>query len=116
MPTKSANAWFGSLATSWACGEPAPKTVGMSIPVFSRIVLAVATAPTLQPAPRNGTQGAGAVLPAAVSMLGFVSVGVLVVGSKMGEVQYANETPKLLVPSGSKQRNLLETGTPWRSP
>src|ERR1051326_4593741 len=76
MPTKSANAWAGLAVTSAACGEPAPKTVGMSVAMFSSTVLAVATWPTLQPARVYGTHGAGAFLPSAVSMLNVVSVGV----------------------------------------
>src|SRR5258708_7263141 len=102
MPTKSANAWPGSDATSAAWGEPAPKTVGMSVEMFSRTVFAVATWPTLQPARVYGTHGAGALWPSAVSMLNFVSLGADVVGSKIGSVQYANETPTLVVPSGLK--------------
>src|SRR5712692_8533769 len=87
IPTKSANACPGLFFTSIASGEFAPNTVGISMAVFSRIVFAAATAPTLQPARVYGTQGAGAFLPAAVSILGVVSVGVNVVGSKSGEVQ-----------------------------
>src|SRR5258708_5123744 len=102
IPTKSANACPGLLATSCACTEPAPKTVGMSVAIFSRIVFAVATAPTLHPARVDATHGAGALCPSAVNMLNCVSVGVLVVGSKIGSVQYANETPRLLLPSGLK--------------
>src|SRR5712692_8128984 len=102
IPTKSAKACPGLVATSMAWGEPAPKTVGMSVAMFSSTILAVETAPKLQPARVNGTQGAGAFLPAAVIMLNFVSVGVEVVGSKMGSVQYAKETPRLLVPLGLK--------------
>src|SRR5260370_40670033 len=79
--------FFSSSLTCFASMEVAPKTVGMSIAMFSRIVFAVATAPKLQPALVNGTQGAGAFLPSPVSMLGFVSVGALVVGSKIVEVQ-----------------------------
>src|SRR5438477_13219360 len=102
MPTKSAKAWPGLDATSMAWGEFAPNTVGISVAMFSRMVLAVATAPTLQPARVKGTQGAGAFLPSAVSMLGRVSVGVDVVGSNSESVQYAKETPVLEVPSGLK--------------
>ena len=50
-------------------------------------MLAVPAAPKLQPARVYGTQGAGAFLPDALSMLNFVSVGLEVVGSKMGSVQ-----------------------------
>src|SRR5258708_38801507 len=102
MPTKSANAWPGFEATSAAWGDPAPKTVGMSVAMFSSTVFAVATWPTLQPARVNGTHGAGALWPSAVSMLNVVSLGVEVVGSKIGSVQYANDTPRLVVPSGLK--------------
>src|SRR5712691_9958444 len=110
MPTKSLNAWQlgveslhpGSDETSSACGDPAPKTVGMSVAMFSSTVLAVATCPTLQPARVYGTHGAGAFLPSAVSMLYLVSVGADVVGSKIGSVQYANETPRLVEPVGVK--------------
>ena len=70
--------------------------------MFSSTVLAVATWPTLQPARVYGTHGAGAFLPPAVSMLKLWSVGVDVAGSKIGSVQYANETPVLVVPSGLK--------------
>ncbi len=87
MPTKSANACPGLFVTSCASGEPAPNTVGISVAIFSSIVFAVATAPKLQPARVNGTQGAGAFMPWAVSMLKVVSVGADVVGSKMGSVQ-----------------------------
>ena len=50
MPTKSANACPGLAVTSAAWGELAPKTVGMSVAMFSSTVFAVATSPTLQPA------------------------------------------------------------------
>jgi len=40
-------------------------------------------------------------------MLNVVSVGAEVVGSKIGDVQYAKETPRLLVPLGLKYRKLL---------
>ncbi len=102
IPTKSAKACLGFDTTSFASTEPTPNTVGISIAVFSRIVLAVATAPKLHPALVKGTQGAGAFFPEAVSMLNVVSVGVEVVGSKIGDVQYAKETPRLLVPFGLK--------------
>src|ERR671937_1712017 len=75
MPTKSAKAWPGLVATSAASGEPAPKTVGMSIAVFSRIVFAVATAPKSQPARVYGTHGAGAILPFSLIISGVVSNG-----------------------------------------
>src|SRR5260221_14728049 len=100
MPTKSAKALSGSALTSAAWDELAPKTVGMSVAMFSSTVFAVATWPTLQPARVNGTHGAGALCPSAVSMLNVVSLGVEVVGSKIGSVQYANDTPRLVVPSG----------------
>src|SRR5262249_9114613 len=115
IPTKSAVAWAGFADTSAASGEPGPKTVGMSVPMFSRTVFAVATAPKSQPARVNGTHGAGAFLPSAVSMLYVVSVGVAVVGSKIGSVQYANVTPVFEVPFGLKYRKLLATGAPLRS-
>src|SRR6266851_7738097 len=110
MPTKSLNAWQsivckwhpGSNETSLAWGDPAPKTVGMSVAMFSSTVFAVATWPTLHPARVKGTQGAGAFIPSAVSMLNLVSVGLEVVGSKIGSVQYANETPRFEVPFGLK--------------
>jgi len=35
-------------------------------------------------------------------MLNLVSVGADVVGSKIGSVQYANETPRLVEPVGVK--------------
>ena len=57
-----------------ASGEPAPKNDGMSMPVFSRIVFAVATAPTSQPARVNGTHGAGAILPFSLIISGVRSV------------------------------------------
>src|SRR6266568_5123128 len=102
MPSKPANAWPGFDLTSAASVELAPKTVGMSVAMFSSTVFAVATWPTLQPARVYGTHGAGALLPSAVSMLNLVSVGVEVVGSNSGSVQYANETPRLVVPFGLK--------------
>ena len=64
-----------------------PKTVGISTAIFSRMVFAVATPPTLHPARVNATQGAGALFPLAVSMLNVVSAGVEVLGSKSGAVQ-----------------------------
>ena len=51
----------GLAVASVASGELAPKTLGTSEPVFSRMVLAAATEPTSQPAGVKGTQGAGAV-------------------------------------------------------
>src|SRR5258708_29731834 len=102
MPTKSACAFAGIVDASVACGVPGPNTLATSTAVFSRILFAVATEPKLQPALVNGTQGAGAFMPWAVSMLKVVSVGVEVLGSKIGSVQYAKETPRLLVPLGLK--------------
>src|SRR5690349_5953259 len=105
MPTKSANAWPGLAITSAASGEPAPNTVGMSIAVFSRMVFAVATAPKSQPARVNGTHGAGATLPFSLIMVGVVLKGGAFTppgGVKTGAVQYANETPEFVVPSGLK--------------
>src|SRR5882724_3001972 len=98
MPTKSAKPCGGFAATSAASSELGPNTIGMSIAVFSRIVLAVATAPKSQPARVNGTQGAGAILPFSLIISGVVSV-LLPAGSKSGAVQYANETPVRIVPS-----------------
>ena len=98
MPTKSAKAWPGFAATSAASGDEGPKTVGMSMAVFSRIVFAVATAPKSQPARVNGAHGAGATLPFSLIIVGVVSV-VVPAGSKSGAVQYANETPVRVVPS-----------------
>ena len=57
-----------------ASGDPGPKNVGMSTPVFSRIVFAVATAPTSQPARVYGTHGAGAILPFSLIISGVRSV------------------------------------------
>src|SRR2546427_2232127 len=82
MPTKSLNAWQsggdllhpGSDETSSACGEPAPKTVGMSVAMFSSTVFAVATWPTSQPARVNGTHGAGAFSPFSLIISGVRSV------------------------------------------
>src|SRR5579859_2659473 len=48
---------------SFASGEPAPKTWVMSLPLFSRTMLAVETAPKLQPALTYGTHGAGRTFP-----------------------------------------------------
>jgi hypothetical protein len=87
MPTKSANVCPGFDATSCASGELAPKTVGMSMAVFYRIVLAVATVPKSQPARVNGTHGAGVIFPFSLIISGLVSVGVVVDGSKRGAVQ-----------------------------
>src|SRR5262249_55409599 len=111
-----AKACPGFDATSAASGEFAPNTLGTSGPVFSSTALAVATMPTSHPARVNATHGAGAFLPSAVSMLNVVSVGVVVLGSKIPSVQYANDTRGLLEPSGLKYRKLFETGTPMRSP
>src|SRR5262249_45188342 len=98
IPTKSANAWPGLALTSAASGEPAPNTVGMSMAVFSRMVLALATAPTSQPARVYGTHGAGAIFPNSLIIVGVVSVGVAgLLGSKSGAVQYAKETPGFVV-------------------
>src|SRR5207237_9697598 len=86
IPTKSANAWPGFAVTSAASGEPGPKTVGMSIAVFSRTVFAVPTAPKSQPFRVYGTHGAGAILPFSLIISGVVSV-VLPAGSNNGAVQ-----------------------------
>src|SRR2546425_8761901 len=87
IPTKSANACPGFDATSAACGELGPNTVGMSVAMFSSVTFAVPTPPKLQPALVYGTHGAGAFRPFAASILNVVSVGVDVVGSKIGSVQ-----------------------------
>src|ERR1700674_2382414 len=87
-------------AASVACGEVAPKTVGMSIEVFSSSMFAVPTPPTLHRARVKGTHGAGAFLPCAVRMLVVRSVPAAPVGWNSGAVQYANETPVLLFPFG----------------
>ena len=58
----------------------------MSIAVFSRIVLAVATAPKSQPARVYVTHGAGAILPFSLIISGVVSP-TAPAGSKSGEVQ-----------------------------
>src|SRR5262249_9183779 len=101
-PTKSANDWVPaappSPATSIASGEPEPNTVGMSMAVFSRTVLAVPIAPKSQPARVYGTHGAGATLPSSSIIVGLVSV-VVPAGSKRGAVQYAKDTPVRVVPS-----------------
>src|SRR5262249_49825794 len=102
IPTKSANGWAGLDLTSAASGEFAPNTVATSMAVFSRIMLAPATTPTLQPARVYGTHGAGAIFPSSLIIVGVVSVGVVVLGSKSGAVQYANETPGFVVPFGLK--------------
>ena len=65
-------------------------------------MLARPAAPKSQPARVYGTHGAGACLPASVIMFGAVSEGVVVDGSKIPSVQYANETPVPVVPSGWK--------------
>jgi hypothetical protein len=56
--------WIGG-----ASGEPGPNTLGTSGPMFSSTVFAVPTAPQLQPARVNGTQGAGSLRPSAPIML-----------------------------------------------
>src|SRR5262245_29246357 len=118
MPTKSANDWVPaappSPATSSASSDPGPKTVGMSIAVFSRTVFAVAIAPTSQPARVYGTHGAGAILPCSLIISGVVSV-VEPAGSNSGAVQYAKLTPVRVVPSVLKYQNEFETGWPIRS-
>src|SRR5512140_3191186 len=97
-PPKSAKACAGFAATSVASGEPAPRTVGISMAVFSSTVLATPTAPKSQPLRVKGTHGAGAILPFSLIISGVVSV-VLPAGSKRGAVQYANDTPVRVVPS-----------------
>ena len=105
-----------STSSRAASGEPGPNTFGTSGPVFSRIVLAAATAPTSQPARVNGTHGAGATLPSGATIVGAVSVGAAVVGSNTPSVQYANVTAGFEVPAGVKYRYELDTGWPMRSP
>src|SRR5262249_23177624 len=112
MPTKSANVCVagvpGLSPAAWiASGEPAPKTVAMSIPVFSRIVFAAPTAPKSHPARVKGTHGAGATLPFSLIIVGAKSVWAAggnggPVGSKSAAVQYANDPPVRLVPAGVK--------------
>src|ERR1700686_2687778 len=87
-------------AASVACGEVAPKTGGMWIELLASSKVAVPTPPTLHPARVKGTHGAGAFLPCAVSMLVVRSVTAAPVGSNSGAVQYANETPVLVLPVG----------------
>ena len=62
---------------SVACGDGLPNTLVMSplalVLVFSRTVLAVATAPKSQPARVYGTHGAGAFFPSGVTMFGTLS-------------------------------------------
>ncbi len=83
--------------------EPGPKTFGISGLLFSSTALALATIPTSHPARVNETHAAGAFFPASVSMLGVVLVGLIGnVGSKIGSVQYANETAGSVLPSGLK--------------
>ena len=84
--------------------------------MFSRIVLAAATAPTSQPARVYATHGAGAIFPSGPTIVGAGSVGVAVVGSNTPSVQYANVTAGLEVPAGVKYRYELDTGWPLRSP
>src|SRR5438132_13666215 len=119
IPTKSAcdfGAVFGVVvdapysALTWAASaEVGPKTVGMSIPVFSRMVLAVATEPTLHPARVYGTHGAGAIFPFSLIISCVKSVWPAggkggPAGSDSGAVQYAKDTPVRLVPVGCKDR------------
>src|SRR5579884_3196623 len=99
IPTKSAWAFVGLDFASCSSAEVAPKTVVISVPVFSRAVLPESTEPKLQPARVNGTQGAGAFWPLAVSMLYVVSSGEAFFVSFNGSVQYVNELAILLVPS-----------------
>ena len=76
----------------------------MSIAVFSSTVFAVPITPTSQPARVNGTHGAGAILPFSLIISGVISPSVArrPGGSNSGAVQYANETPVRVVPSGLK--------------
>src|SRR6266576_4663992 len=98
-----------------ASSEPLPNTVATSMPVFSRIVLAVATWPTSQPARVYGTHGAAAIFPFSLIISGVRSVwpaggnGGPGAGSNRGAVQYANETPVRVVPDGVKYLKLFET-------
>src|SRR5262249_57067320 len=114
MPTESARPCRGFAVPPAAPTDPAPKTLGTSGPMFSSTAFAVDTMPTSQPARVKATHGAGAFLPSAVSMLNVASVGVVVEGSKMPSVQYANDTPGVVVPFGLKYRKLLATRTPMR--
>src|SRR5436309_4917120 len=88
MPTKSAWASVALAFASWSSGEPGPKTLGTSGPVFSRIVLAVDTAPKSQPALVYAAHGAGETLPSGPTIVGVGSLGVEVAGSKTPSVQY----------------------------
>ena len=65
----------GLSPAAWiASGEPTPKNDGMSIPVFSRTVFAVATWPTSQPPRVYGTHGAGETTPFSLIISGERSV------------------------------------------
>src|SRR5215472_19215687 len=90
MPMKSANAFGEPELTSAASGELGPNTFATS-PRPSNAVLAVPMLPTLQPARVNGTQGAGALLPAPVSMLK--------VPSRVVSVQYWKDDDDEVVPA-----------------
>ena len=70
--------------------------------VFSSTVFAVPIAPKSQPARVYGTHGAGATLPFSLIIVGVKSVWPAPAGSKIGAVQYANETPVRDVPAGVK--------------
>src|ERR1700730_13119256 len=100
IPSKSAIALVRLALASTAWGEVGPKTLLTSDVTFSSSILAIETAPKLQPARVKGTHGAGAFIPLAASMMGVVSVVVF-----RGSVQYVNEDEKLsknLLPPGLK--------------
>ena len=79
-----ASAAFDATA-SLNCGDGLPKTLVMSpvgpVPVFSSTMLAVAIAPTSQPARVNATHGAGTLLPSGPTMLKTVGVPAAETGS-----------------------------------
>src|SRR5262249_61709882 len=83
-PGRPPPACVGLAWASAASGDLLPKTVAMPLPIFSRAMLAVLMAPTLQPVRVNGTHGAGAILPSAPAIRGG---GVARVGSDNGSVQ-----------------------------
>ena len=86
----------GLSPAAWiASGEPGPNTVGMSMPVFSRTVLAVAIWPTSQPARVNGTHGAGAILPFSLIISGVRSVWPAPAGQTDLTPEMVNENGKI---------------------
>src|SRR5262245_41563074 len=80
------------------CGEPMPNTLVTSplgpVPVFSRTMLALAMAPTSQPARVNGVHGAGTFEPSGPTMFGMVVL------AAAGSVQYPNELGNENAPVG----------------